>query len=143
MWVRLGWATVKLDLGLGSGSPARCSVHTPEGPRKSGMPQLVEMPAPVKATMDLLLRTCRQHEAPGSFMVVEQALAADAVSCNLAHQLCKGLDLGLQEVIAVKELSRSQLAAQILSVAELLCIPQRHLLLFVGTGTSIVRTAST
>ena len=62
MWVRLGWATVKLALGLGSGLPARCSVHTPEGPRKSGMPQLVEMPAPVKATMELLERTCDRSE---------------------------------------------------------------------------------
>src|SRR4051794_4633028 len=34
----------------GAGSPASRRVHTPSGPRKSGMPESVLMPAPVKAT---------------------------------------------------------------------------------------------
>ncbi len=38
----------------GGGKPASRRVHTPLGPRKSGMPESVLMPAPVKATMCLL-----------------------------------------------------------------------------------------
>src|SRR3712207_6075304 len=36
---------------LGRGRPASRRVHTPSGPRKSGMPESVLMPAPVKATI--------------------------------------------------------------------------------------------
>lgn len=39
-------------------SPARCRVQMPAGPRKSGMPHAVLMPAPVKATMRRARRTC-------------------------------------------------------------------------------------
>lgn len=60
MWVRLGCAYRKLVLALGRGLPARCAVQTPLGPRKSGMPHAVEMPAPVNATTLLAARTC-QH----------------------------------------------------------------------------------
>jgi hypothetical protein len=35
----------------GAGRPASRRVHTPSGPRKSGMPESVLMPAPVKATI--------------------------------------------------------------------------------------------
>jgi hypothetical protein len=38
-------------LQCGAGSPASRLVQTPLGPRKSGMPESVLMPAPVKATM--------------------------------------------------------------------------------------------
>src|SRR4028118_1698138 len=38
-------------LQAGGGNPASRRVHTPSGPRKSGMPESVLMPAPVKATM--------------------------------------------------------------------------------------------
>ena len=34
-----------------------CLVHTPSGPRKSGMPAEVEMPAPVNTAIFLLMRT--------------------------------------------------------------------------------------
>lgn len=57
MCVRLGLAQTKLVCSRGGGLPARCSVQTPFGPRKSGMPQAVEMPAPVNTTTRRAART--------------------------------------------------------------------------------------
>ena len=42
---------------LAAFSAAGLRVHTPFGPRKSGMPESVEMPAPVSTTMRSLLAT--------------------------------------------------------------------------------------
>src|SRR4030088_744445 len=43
-------------------------VHTPFGPRKSGMPDSVEMPAPVSATMRVEADTRRQAAATRSLI---------------------------------------------------------------------------
>ncbi len=56
--VRLGLAATKLVLRRGGGRCARWHVHTPSGPRKSGMPHAVLMPAPVNATILSASCTC-------------------------------------------------------------------------------------
>jgi hypothetical protein len=50
-WDALGSIRPGDTLHRGAGRPASRLVHTPWGPRKSGMPESVLMPAPVKATM--------------------------------------------------------------------------------------------
>jgi hypothetical protein len=50
-WVALGLIWPGGTRHRGAGRPASRRVHTPSGPRKSGMPESVLMPAPVKATM--------------------------------------------------------------------------------------------
>ena len=50
-WEALGWTRPGGTRHRGAGRPASRRVHTPSGPRKSGMPESVLMPAPVKATM--------------------------------------------------------------------------------------------
>ena len=47
MCVGVGLARSNLHLAGGMGSPLFCRVHTPLGPRKSGIPADVEIPAPV------------------------------------------------------------------------------------------------
>src|SRR5919107_1085459 len=51
MWEVLGAPSPGGTRHVGAGSPASRRVHTPSGPRKSGMPESVLIPAPVKATM--------------------------------------------------------------------------------------------
>ena len=51
MCVRLGTAVPSVHVASGMGAPRFCAVHTPLGPRKSGIPMEVLMPAPVWTTM--------------------------------------------------------------------------------------------
>src|SRR5215217_385498 len=51
MWETLGATSPGGTRHVGAGSPASRRVHTPSGPRKSGIPESVLIPAPVKATM--------------------------------------------------------------------------------------------
>mmetsp|Transcript_984 Transcript_984/g.4173 ORF Transcript_984/g.4173 Transcript_984/m.4173 type:complete len:543 (+) Transcript_984:515-2143(+) len=51
MCVRLGTAVSSVHFASGMGAPRFCAVHTPFGPRKSGIPMEVLMPAPVWTTM--------------------------------------------------------------------------------------------
>lgn len=60
MCVMEGTAASKLT-ARGGGRPSSSHVHTPSGPRKSGMPQAVEMPAPVCTTMWWLSRISRAN----------------------------------------------------------------------------------
>ena len=48
-WDALGATWSRGTRHFGAGRPASRRVHTPSGPRKSGMPESVLMPAPVKA----------------------------------------------------------------------------------------------
>src|SRR5215203_416738 len=50
-WEALGATSLGGTRHLGAGRPASHRVHTPSGPRKSGMPESVLIPAPVKTTM--------------------------------------------------------------------------------------------
>ena len=63
----------------GAGRPASRSVHTPLGPRKSGIPESVLIPAPVKATMCLQLII---HRAIVSIFCSRRCLSAMVAAVN-------------------------------------------------------------
>src|SRR3954468_18494481 len=84
-------------------------VHTPCGPRKSGMPESVEMPAPVSATMrrasptQLLtsasnLRHLDLAAAAGAAQRRQRSLRHDNLRCGLPAQVLQLLDRPLDRL---------------------------------------------
>jgi len=56
LWAKVGAAWSKVTLHFGE-SPFSSKVHTPLGPRKSGIPDEVLIPAPVQQYYKLILQT--------------------------------------------------------------------------------------